>query len=189
MNNGINLIGDKKQKQLSPLLSRFNIFRYAAIALLFGVSVASMILFLLISFSPLPALQQQEQTSMQTLSGFQTDMAKIAIINERMQSINQLLTDRSSYGEIFSLIEGKLPNDTDVTAFNLIQNTATITISSTSLASFDSVLNSLIAEEGTRFSQVSMNNLIIDEQEDRFFMTIALTLPIAAGAESTAQGE
>ena len=189
MNNGINLIGDKKQKQLSPLLSRLNIFRYAAIALLFGVSVASMILFLLIAFSPLPELQQQEQTNKQTLSGFQTDMAKIAIINDRMQSVNQLLNDRSSYGEIFSMIEQKLPNDTTITAFNLIQNTAMVTISSTSLASFHSVLNSLLAEEGTRFSQVSMNNLIIDEQEDTFFMTIALTLPIDERIESTAQGE
>ena len=61
MSNNINLIGDKNRKVVSPLVKHATVLRFFAMTFLFSVSVSSMILFLLIAFSPLPALQQQEQ--------------------------------------------------------------------------------------------------------------------------------
>ena len=54
MNKGINLIADKKKATLRPFVRRLTVLRFIAISLLFGVSVLSLVLFFLISSSPLP---------------------------------------------------------------------------------------------------------------------------------------
>lgn len=172
MNSQINLIGDKKQKALSPLLSRLQVVRFIAMSFLFVIGVASIVLFLFIAFSPLPALQQQEKNQRETLSQYETDIAQLAFVNERMRSITTLLQDRTSVDTIFQFITSKVPAGVTITAFQINGKTASITMSSDSLELLQNCINGFIAEEGQRFEQVSLGSLALDPAEQNAIATV-----------------
>ena len=176
MSNNINLIGDKNQKIRSPLLKRLNVLRFFAMLFLFAVSITSTIFFLLIAFSPLPALQQQEQRQLQVLSQFQTVMGRIELINNRVENIDQLLQSRRSLDQLLTLLLSKIPSNVSLEAYQLMPPIVSLTVRSDSLSSIQELSNQIVAEEGKSFSQVTLSSLAIDPESQEFSMTITASL-------------
>jgi Tfp pilus assembly protein PilN len=178
MSEGINLLDPNKQGANTADAKRLQTMRFVAIGMLFIVSVSSVVLFMLVSLSPLPQLQQQEEELKVTLSQSGDDMAKLALLEERTTSIDALLKGRTSYEEILALLQSKLPSNAQITSIRLDQKTLVLTIESRSLNSLDSFLNGLISDVQNKkaFSQVTMTSLANDNIRNDYAMTVSLIL-------------
>jgi hypothetical protein len=179
MSSGINLISTKSQSSFAPFLNRLKVLRFLAIGLLFFVAVCSMILFILISLSPLSALKQQEQTSLSTLAGYHTDIARLMILRERTDSIAGIISKRTDYTKVIDVIRNKLPSDSSITALQVGDKHVSVTISSPSLASVDSFVNGLVSETGINkpFLNATLGSIAGDETKGRYVALILLTTP------------
>lgn len=176
MSNSINLLTDKKtNKRLSVVFTKLGTLRFIAVSLLFLVSASSIILFSLIAISPLPTLQNQEKTASFTLSQQQGDIAKIMLVNERTDTISQILSKRQSFDTVIDTVRSKMPAGITVTAFTVTDGNISVTVSSRSLALLDQFLNKLIqaTNEKKDFSRVTLADLSIDN--DSFLMKVNLT--------------
>jgi len=174
MNSGINLIGEKSKTQ-KVVLTRLKMLRIIAISLLFIVSVSSVSLFMLITLSPLPTLQSQEKAAIASLSQQRTEIAKLAVVNERSDTIAGILQKRPNFDETIDFIKGKLPRGVTITAFEVDKSTLSVTLSSKSLALLNQFLNNLLqsANETQKISRVTMADLSIDS--DTFSLKVNVT--------------
>jgi Tfp pilus assembly protein PilN len=178
MSEGINLLDPDKKSKRSGAVLRFEGLRIFAGSMLFLVSTASVILFILVAISPLPKLQEQQRSLEQTLSTSKTDIAKLAYVNERTDTINQILTKRQSLDQTLGLIESKLPGDVHIAAIRADKNVVTVTATGKSLQSLDTFLNGLLSfvKAKSAFSQATMTELASDDQDGVYSMTINIVL-------------
>lgn len=178
MNETINLLDPNKDNNSAKSLKRLQLMRFFAIGMLFIVSASSIILFMLVSLSPLPELQRQEQALRLNLSESSEEMAKMALLAERTSAIESLLTKRTSYDQILSLLEERLSANAAITSIRVEQETLVVTIESRSLASLDTFLNGVIAlvQEQKTFSQVTLSSLSSDNVRNEYSMTVRLVM-------------
>lgn len=176
MSKGINLIPESK-KTHSPLLNRLRVLRFTAIFLLFIISVTSMMLYVLIAFSPLPQLREEEQQHIVALSQFNPEIIKIALINERSENIAVLLAKRTAFDKTFTILQSKLPTNGEITGLKVGDNTLSFTFSSSSLSDIEIVLANITqAAREKQFSQVRMSSLTQDTDKDLFQVTVSMAL-------------
>lgn len=177
MSSGINLVVTKNRSVFAPIFDRIKTLRLLAVVLLFGVSVSSMILFLLIALSPLPTLKKQESTSLFTLAQFHTDMARLALLNERVENISKIIEKRTDYNKVIDELRNKLPSDSTITGLDIGKKTVSVTVTSQSLASIDAFLSSVIADTGINksFTHANLNTLSLDPARGTYLLTLDLT--------------
>lgn len=176
MNSNINLLGNK-QKESSPKASRrLKIMRGIAVGLLFTVSVSSMILFILIALSPLPQLQKQEKNYLFTLSQYNQEVIKLALIKDRLTAIDSLLTTRKSYDAVIASIRSKMPPGVKIIEMNVGQKNISLTVSSTSLQLLNTFADTVTraAEENKEYTQVILSDLSETNQNNNFLLTVSL---------------
>ena len=178
MSSGINLIVTKQRSAFAPLLDRVQILRSIAIFLLFGVSVCSMILFLLISFSPLPALQKQERSEIANLAQFHSDVAKLSFLNERANGIATLISKRANLNKLIDSIQNKLPAGVSIVSLSMGKKTLSVTVDSNSLATLDTFLNTLTDATGVNkeYFHLTLNNLSLDGERNRYLLIVDITI-------------
>jgi hypothetical protein len=178
MSNGINLIATKNQSFLAPLLDKIKILRFIAVTLLFIVSVASVILFILIALSPLPALRTQEQTSLATISAYHTDIAKVMILQERVTSIDGIIAKRGNYTTILDALKSKLSGSTEIISLQISKKSVSVTVVSDSLSEMNSFIDGILSETGTKkvFSQATLSNLSLDTTRGQYLLVLSLTI-------------
>lgn len=178
MSDSINLLHPDKNSKKLPSVKRLEGMRLFAGGMLFLVSTASVILFILVAISPLPKLQQQQRSLELTLAESKKDIAKLAYVHERASAINMILTKRQSLDRVLNLIQSNLPPDTRVTAIRSDKNVMTVIVSSKSLDSLDKFVVGMtsLVETKTAFSQVTMTELVSDELDNVYSMTLSLVL-------------
>ena len=176
MNEGINLLDPNKNTGPAEMLRRLQKMRLFAIGMLFIVSVASVVLFILVALSPLPSLQRQEQYLRQSLNSSKNDIAMLEIVKGQTDTISQLLNQRVSLKKQVTLIQNKLTSDITVNDIQ-IDNTGTlITVESNSLQSLDSFLNGLtsyVVSKNT-FSKATLIDLTNDQSTNEYAVTVQL---------------
>lgn len=174
---GINLAVDsRKFKPIAPLKGRLRILRFGAMAILFIVGVSSVILSILIVFSPLPRLQDDEQKARRDLSAYRIDINKLAFINDRGDGIRQILKKRSYYDKKLDAIKNKLPAGVTLDGLTIVKKSYTLKFSSNNLASLDEFLNSIVTVTGggREFLRVYLTSLSVDEDKNRFVLIVDL---------------
>ncbi len=176
-NKGINLVVDnRKNKQLAPLKGKLKIMRLSAMGLLFIVGVSSVILSILIVFSPLPRLQEDEQKAKTNLATYKIEINKIAFINDRGDGIRQILKKRPYYDKKLDVIKNKLPVDVTLDGLTIENKTYTLRFSSNNLASLDQFIDSVVSATGVgkEFLRVYLTSLSVDEDKNRFVLIVDL---------------
>ena len=108
MNKGINLLGFEKKITINANLKKLKLLRILGVGLLFGISGLSIILFLFIALSPLPALQDEEKAALNRLAVHHPDIAQLFLINDRVKSGEVILSKRTNYNEILTEVRGLL---------------------------------------------------------------------------------
>lgn len=178
MSEGINLLEPNSKSESKMAARRMQIMRYVAVGMLFTVSVSSVILFILVSLSPLPELKRQEEALRLTLSQSSEDMAKLALLNERTESIGTLLEERKSYEQILVLLQDKLPSNVTISSIRVEQQNLIVTVESKSLNALDSFINGLVGyvEEKKGFSQVTLTTLANDNIRNDYSLTLNLVM-------------
>jgi hypothetical protein len=176
MNERINLLEPNKKTASLISVQHFQVMRFVVISLLFIVSVSSVVLFVLVSFSPLPALQKQEQTLEQNLSQSKSDIAKVALLHERTSSISTFLSTRQMLDQTIGLIESKFSGDMKVISLQTDNSVTTVTVESSSLQNLDNFLNGLIVlvQQKKGFSQVILVDLANDSSNNDYEVTVRL---------------
>jgi Tfp pilus assembly protein PilN len=174
MSKGINLVGSEKQISVKIGSKKIKLLRMISLSLLFGVSGLSIILFLLIALSPLPSLQKQEQSALQTLSQYHPDIAKHMLVEERLKNSEIILAKRSVFDQTLIKIKNKLPPDATITGITMNSGEISLTVTSTSLVVLDTFLNNLItaAEQKEDFSKVILSKLTTSEGGNTYSLTI-----------------
>src|SRR5882672_552399 len=129
MNEGINLLEPNK-KNTSTFLRRIDKTRVLMVGLLFIVSVFSVILIILVAISPLPALQNQEESLKQTLFQSKTDIVKFELVNERLDAITSALAKRQVFDEVLALLQSKIANDSKITSIKIDKTSVVVTVES-----------------------------------------------------------
>jgi hypothetical protein len=177
MNKDINLLGNVK-KPNEVLRTRIRYLRYLAVSLLFLVSTASVVLFILIAFSPLPALQKTEQEALTELSQYHPKIAKYLFLNERLTKLQEMMKERRTFSGALLLAEQELPQGASITGAGMEDKTVRITIASKSLLPMDTFINSLIirTEEKKLISTLRINELGVDEVTGNFELTVEMLL-------------
>lgn len=177
MSNGINLLGKKNQAAVSPAARKLWRMRLVAIWSLFVISGFSIILFLLIALSPLPALLQQEKSALATLASHHQEVAKVLFLQDRLQTTSQIIAKRPSFDAKLQAVQDLMPAGIDITEMSIDQKGITVTVSSSSLLLLDTFTNNLLASVDAKkdFSEVVMGKLFINPQRNVFSMTVSLT--------------
>lgn len=178
MNSRINLLPTKKQAPSTAATRRAGRVRLFAMVMLFGVSAASIILFLLIALSPLPTLQQQERNAIATLSQYRTDIAKLLLVNDRLRSSATLLEKRKDFDKALEAIRSRMPDGVTITEMNMTRESVSVTVASESLSRIDTFLNNLTSAVADKkdFKHVTMSKLLVDEQKDVFTVTVQVVM-------------
>lgn len=178
MNKSINLLGNKNHVSAPPASRKLKLMRAIAVLLLFGVSAAAVIISILIAFSPLPQVQQQEQASRQTLSQYHPEMAKIALIQDRLIGISAILSQRNKYADFLTSVNNKIPPGVSLYQISINKKNATLTVRSNSLDLLDRFLNNLVmsANNKEEYSRVTLNSITSDDQSNLFSLTVSLAL-------------
>lgn len=176
MNEGINLLEPSSRKTKNDFLRKLQPMRLAMVGILFFVSVTAVILFIMVTISPLPSLQAQEQTLQSTLARSKDTIIKLALINDRTTTIQSLLAKRQTPSNAFSLVQRKLDSTMTVISLQSDSTGMMITVDSSSLLSIDSFLNGLIdyVQNKKMFSQVTLVSLTNDVSSNAYEATVQL---------------
>lgn len=177
MNERINLLEPNKTNGPSVFLRRLQTMRIVTVGLLFIVSVSSVILFILVALSPLPALQRQEQSLQQTLSQSKNDIVKLALVDDQTSAVSTLLTKRNTLDVQLGLILDKLPSDMKVTEIRTDNKNIQVTVASSSLQSFETFFTGIVGyvQEKKSFSKVTLVELTTDTSSNAYVATVRLS--------------
>ena len=178
MNEGINLLEPNKKTSSVVILKHLQTTRIIVVSLLFLVSAFSVILFILVAISPLPALKVQEQSLQQNLLQTKNDSVKLSLINDRTDAISHFLAKRQMMDETLGVIESNLSDNTTVSAIQTTSKSVIITIDSNSLQDLDNFINGMIVlvQEKKTFSQVTLVDLTNTASNNGYEITVKLTL-------------
>ena len=178
MSKGINLLGAEQQISAKMGIGsrKLKILRAVAVWMLFGISGASIALFLFIALSPLPTVQQEEQKVLATLSEHHPDIAKLLLINDRIKGSETILAKRTDYEQTLDKIKNQMPIDTSITGLTMNSQEISVTVTSAPLASLDTFLNNLIAatESKKDFSRITLTRFFSNETTRSFSLTITV---------------
>ncbi len=176
MSSEINLLRSTKST-VSPLVGKLFAFRAFSLVLLFVISFFSITLFVLIALSPLPKLQQQEQTELQKIAFLHPKMAKIMLTRERLNQIQTILQTRPVYSELLQKVSSYIPTGADVDAVKLESGKINITVSSRSLADIEVFADGVTKSNSNKkfFSKVSQLGLFLNVETGRYVITLELT--------------
>jgi Tfp pilus assembly protein PilN len=175
--NSINLIGHNDHVSVPIASRKLKLMRAIAVLLLFGISAASIILYILIAFSPLPQVQEQERQARAVLANAHPDMTRIALLEDRITGVAAILQERHSYDKVLDSINSKMPSGITVFQINIAKKTVTLTVRSDSLDVLTTFVSNLTASVDTNeFAKVTLNSIVSDDASGTFSLTVSIGL-------------
>lgn len=171
--SGINLLGTKKEIAVKNL-PKIRLLRRIAVILLVSISAISVILFLLILFSPLPSLQREEKQAINELSASHPDIAKMLLVEDRLESSKSIIAHRSTYEKDLLKVMDNMPDGIVITGMEMKKKEISLRVTSNSLALLDTFITGLVhaTREKKEFSDVTLVNLQSSDQSNTYLMTI-----------------
>ncbi len=177
MSKGINLLINKKQRTISPLLfDRLRLTRLFAIGLLFLIGSVAIILFLLISISPLPGLRKQEAYTLTNIAAYHLNIGELILTHDRLKNISDVIEKRTYYDKKINVIENNLPEGITIKTLKMADKTIFIEGTSNSLESINTFFDNLLVSTGRNkeFTSVDMLSLSFDKDKQSFTFQLNL---------------
>ena len=103
MNNDINLISNKDATLLKGK-KRLKQIRIIAVISLVIVALISVIIFIINSQTSLSSIKKDENSTIQSISYLNKKAAKLAIVNNRLKDISDILKKRKNYTSAISTL-------------------------------------------------------------------------------------
>ena len=176
MSSDINLLSSrnrelfKKEKQVKKV-------RIIAAGILFLVAFSSIASFFLNrNFSS--SYKKEEDSLLREISLMHSKEAKLLIVKDRLQSIADILKTRVSYAKTTSVFLEKIPPEVQIEELQISQKSLTLSISSTSLASIDTVIKNFtdMAKQKQILKSLTLGSLTFVPRTGRYLTTLQATL-------------
>ncbi len=178
MNEGINLLKGGKTKRFKEE-KRLALFQIIAVVSLLFVAVFSALLFYLNANSPLTVVVKEENQQKKLMGQLQDTAAKIFITENRVKDIAVIIDKRELLDTVLGDIGQAVPENVDVKSLVMDGKNFSITISSFSLSTLDSMLTSLVslADNKKIFTKITLEGLSIDPKENTYIVSLSGNLP------------
>lgn len=173
MSKEINLL---PRKNVGILEQERTIMIARASALLSALFVISCFVgvFLLGKQYPLEDVQrQQSQVESQLLQVKDKANRNIQLV-DRVNHIQTILKTRSLLGPTIVTLQDQLPKDVEMQSLSITTTSITLSVSSSSLASLKSFLDSLtaMAEKKQLFQKLTINNIVVDARTGTYLVNV-----------------
>ncbi len=177
MSNDINLISNKDAASLKAG-KRLKQVRVVAVISLVAVALISVIIFIINSQNPLASIKKDENSTLQSISYLNKKTAKLAIINNRLKDISDILQKRKNYTSAINTMLQLMPPGVSTAALELNKNDVVLVVSSNSLLSIDKFLNSIIDLSSKKqvISSVIIESLVVNNKTGSYSLSIKTTL-------------
>lgn len=143
MNSSINLVSSKND-ELEKEHQRLKIVRIIAAACLIIVALFSVLIFVINFTLPLSAVKKNQQLELANISSMHKKLVTYQLLNDRINSISRLMSQRKNYADRINTIYSKLPKELAVDALEVDKGQISLTVSGTSLLKINDFINSLI---------------------------------------------
>ena len=177
MSNDINLISNKDAASLNAK-KRLKQIRIIAIASLVVVALLSIIIFIINSQTSLSGIKKDQNSTIQSISYLNKKSAKLAIINNRLKDISDIMEKRKNYTNTINTLLQLMPPGVSTTTLELSKKDVVLIVHSNSLLSIDKFLNSIIDLSSKKqvISSVIIESLIINQKTGSYSLSLKTTL-------------
>jgi Tfp pilus assembly protein PilN len=177
MNNDINLLVKNQQAEHEGSKG-LRLLRKISLVSLAGVLLSSFLLFLLTVLSPLPRLQQEEQSVQNDLSKYHTGMYKLAIINDRVKNISGVVSDRKHFDKNIEVIKEQVPEGGTIDSVKMSDKNMSFGILSDSLEPLDKFLQNLdgLNQHKKLFKTILLSSLFYNIQSGKYSLLVDMTM-------------
>jgi len=177
MNNDINLVSNKDTASLKAK-KRLKQTRAIAIVSLVIVASLSIIVFIINSQTSLAGIKKDENSTIQSISYLNKKTAKLAIINNRLRDVSDILEKRKNYTNAVNTLLQLMAPGLSTTTLELGEKDVTLVVHSDSLLLIDKFLNSIIDLSSKKqiISGVTIDSLIFDQKAGNYSLSVRTTL-------------
>lgn len=160
MSNEINLLPFKR-KNLYRYKKALQTTRIISVFLLLLLMVSSLIVFYFKSRLSIDSLKKEEENVLSNISRMRSKKARLALISDRLQSIEEIIDRRPDYEYRLGVILQNAPNDVSITELNITNNAISFNAQSNSLYSIGILMDNLVSmvTEKSVFSKVTLQYL------------------------------
>lgn len=172
MNTDINLLLPKDDETIRKL-KKVKILKFAAVMSLMGIGLISLIIFLLIQIINPSSMQKEQDQILRKISQFQERKAKLFIVNDRINSIAEILGKRKNLSKTADILLAKTPNKLLIENLEIDDTIISLTGKSTSLSAIGEFINNLTdMVRKKEISSLTLNSLSFDEGNNVYLVSI-----------------
>lgn len=177
MNNNINFLDYKNKVITRRGNTKEKLLRKIALILLFTISSLSVVLFILITLSPLPELAKQRKAASFNLSLADKDIGKLILVKERSDKIQQIIEKRNNYNEDLENFQNILPQGVTIESVSMNQRKMSVELTSNSLRPFNTILDQFANNDKSQeYSKITMTGLRMNPDKGSFNITFSIDL-------------
>lgn len=177
MSNDINLISNNDAASLKAK-KRLKLTRTIAIISLVIVALLSIMVFVINSQTSLDKIKKDQNSTLQSISYLNKKTAKLAIINNRLKDISDIMEKRKNYTSTINTLLQLMPPGVSTTTLELGKQDVVLVVHSNSLLLIDKFLNSIIDLSFKKqiISKVTIESLIVNPKTGGYSLSIKTTL-------------
>ncbi len=163
MNSDINLISNKNTA-LEKELRRLRIVRVLAVISLFVVALIAIMIFILNVTLPFDSVRKDEQMTKAGLSLLQNKLYTYASINDRVNNISNIISQRDNYIPQINQVLSKVPADLSVGELSVVTGKMDMSVSGLSLVSINKFIDDIVAlgNQGKVIKNIVIQGLSVD---------------------------
>jgi hypothetical protein len=177
MNNDINLISNKDTAFLKSK-NRLKQTRTIAIISLVIIALVSIVVFIINSQTSLTGIKNDENSTLQNISYLNKKAAKLAIINNRLKDISDILGKRKNYTNTINTLLQLMPPGLSTSTLELDKKDVALAVNSNSLLLIDKFLNSIIDLSAKKqvIGSVTIESLVVNPKTGNYSLSVITTL-------------
>ncbi|MBF8249677.1 MAG: hypothetical protein HW400_278 [Candidatus Levybacteria bacterium] len=173
MNTNINLLLRTDKESLKQK-NRIRILNSVAVITLIIVVSISLGIFMLVQAANPESIKKEQADVIGKISQFQTRQAKLFIINNRVENIDEILKTRKDLTKTMSSLLAKIPRDLSVDNFEIDGSTVLITGQSNSLVAIGEFINNLtdMARKKEIIKSLTLNSLSLNVSGNSYQISV-----------------
>lgn len=176
MNSKINLAKKKVDPQKLALQKRVGALRVIAFSFLLTVCLVSVILFVMIVASPLPALRSQEEELFLALNSLNTKFQRAVFVDKQLDNIDQILATRSDLPQTMEDLISSAPASVSVLAYTATNGIFEFTVSGNNLNDIETFLTGVTAlSEGDKgYKNIYVSEILLNTSSGAYQVRISM---------------
>lgn len=177
MSANINLLLPKDDESLKRK-RKARVLNVSAIMFVFATVLMSIVVFLLIQAVSPVSIKEEQEDILRKLSQFQGRQAKLLAVNNKIESISEILEKRKDLHLVTSAILSKIPNNLSIDSLEIDGKTVSMTVQSASLFSIGELINNLtdMVRKKEILSSLTLSSLAFNESKKNYQATVKAEL-------------